>query len=176
VLGGNHRLEAYKTLQKEQRKSGIEKNRFDSVLGQLYWWPDESPENIREMRALATQNNIEGETRLEMSFWDKVHIFPPLWLLRGQASLFWNKMVGSTTLIMETYIYILHTKKLYISRVRFLDNVNVQSIDPLIQLAASPEEMWNIVAEICQGRAGGDNPLKPPTSITPFKCSATMRG
>jgi len=30
--------------------------------------------------------------------------------------------------------------------------------------------MWNIVAEICQGRAGGDNPLKPPTFITPFKC------
>jgi len=46
----------------------------------------------------------------------------------------------------------------------------VQSIDPLLQLAASPEEMWNIVADICQGRAGGDNPLKPPTSITPFKC------
>jgi len=60
-----------------------------------------------------------------------------------------------------------------------LGNVNVQSIDPLLQLAASPEEMWNIVAEICQGRAGGDNPLKPPTSITPFKClqvSATMSG
>jgi len=46
VLGGNHRLEAYKTLQKEQRKRVIENNRFDSVLGQLYWWPDESPENI----------------------------------------------------------------------------------------------------------------------------------
>jgi len=30
--------------------------------------------------------------------------------------------------------------------------------------------MWNIVAEICQRRAGGDNALKPPTSITPFKC------
>jgi len=30
--------------------------------------------------------------------------------------------------------------------------------------------MWNIVAEICQGRAGGDNLLKPPTPITPFKC------
>jgi len=27
-----------------------------------------------------------------------------------------------------------------------LGNVNVQSIDPLLQLAASPEEMWNIVA------------------------------
>jgi len=27
----------------------------------------------------------------------------------------------STTLIMETYMYILHTKQLYISRVRFLD-------------------------------------------------------
>jgi len=51
-----------------------------------------------------------------------------------------------------------------------LGNVNVQSIDPLLQLAASPEEMWNIVAEICQGRAGGDNGLKPPISITPFKC------
>jgi len=51
-----------------------------------------------------------------------------------------------------------------------LGNVNVQSIDPLLQLAASPEEMWNIAAEICQGRAGGDNALKPPTSITPFKC------
>jgi len=51
-----------------------------------------------------------------------------------------------------------------------LGNVNAQSIDPLLQLAASPEEMWNIIAEICQGRAGGDNPLKPPTSITPFKC------
>jgi len=51
-----------------------------------------------------------------------------------------------------------------------LGNVNVKSIDPLLQLAASPEEMWNIVAEICQGRAGGNNPLKPPTSITPFKC------
>jgi len=67
VLGGNHRLEAYKTLQKEQRKRGIENNRFESVLGQLYWWPDESPENVWEnlweMRALATQNNIEGETR-----------------------------------------------------------------------------------------------------------------
>jgi len=25
-----------------------------------------------------------------------------------------------------------------------LENVNVQSIDPLMQLAASPEEMWNI--------------------------------
>jgi len=74
------------------------------------------------MRALATQNNIEGETRLEMSFWDKVHIFPPLWLLRVQASLFWNKMAGlSTTLIMETYMYIPHTKQLYISRERFLD-------------------------------------------------------
>jgi len=48
-------------------------------------------------------------------------------------------------------------------------NVNVQSIDPLLQFAASPEEMWNIVGEICQGRGGGDNPLKPPTSITPFK-------
>jgi len=71
VLGGNHRLEAYK---KEQRKRGVENNRFDSVLGQLYWWPDESPENVWEMRALATQNNIEGETRLEMSFWGKVHI------------------------------------------------------------------------------------------------------
>jgi len=46
VLGGNHRLEAYKTLQKEQRKRGIENNRFDSVVGQLYWWPDESPEKI----------------------------------------------------------------------------------------------------------------------------------
>jgi len=45
----------------------------------------------------------------------------------------------------------------------------VQSIDPLLQLAASPEEMWNIVAEICLGRVGVDNPLKPPTSITPFK-------
>jgi len=51
-----------------------------------------------------------------------------------------------------------------------LGNDKVQSIDPLLQFAASPEEMWNIVAEICQGRAGGDNPLKPPTSITPFKC------
>jgi len=51
-----------------------------------------------------------------------------------------------------------------------LDNVNVQSIDPLLQLAASPEEIWNIVAEICQGRAGGYNPLKPPTFTTPFKC------
>jgi len=52
-----------------------------------------------------------------------------------------------------------------------LGNVNMQSIDPpLLQLAASPEKMWNIVAVICQGRAGGDNPLKPPTSITPFKC------
>jgi len=55
--------------------------------------------------------------------------------------------------------------------------MSVQSIDPLLQLAASPEEMWNIVAEICQGRAGGDNPLKPPTSITPFKClQATVSG
>jgi len=51
-----------------------------------------------------------------------------------------------------------------------LGNANVQSIDPLLQLLASPEEMWNIVAEICQGRAGGDNPFKPPTSITPIKC------
>jgi len=51
-----------------------------------------------------------------------------------------------------------------------LGNVSVQSIDPLLQLAASHEEMWKIVAEICQGRAGGDNPLKPPTSIAPFKC------
>jgi len=51
-----------------------------------------------------------------------------------------------------------------------LGNVNVHSINPLLQLAASPEEMWNIIAEICLGRAGGDNPLKPPTSITPFKC------
>jgi len=75
VLGGNHRLEANKILQKEQRKRGIENKRFESVLGQLCWWPDESPENIQEMRALATQNNIEGETRLEMSFWDMVHIF-----------------------------------------------------------------------------------------------------
>jgi len=40
VLGGNHRLEAYNTLQKEQRKRGIENNRFESVLGQLYWWAD----------------------------------------------------------------------------------------------------------------------------------------
>jgi len=32
VLGGNHRLEAYKILQKEQRKRGIENNRFESVL------------------------------------------------------------------------------------------------------------------------------------------------
>jgi len=116
-----------------------------------------------------------------MSFWNKVHIFPPLWLLRGQASLFWNKMAGlSTTLIMETYMCIPHTKQLYISRVRFLDlpqkpssknlplselmsvetrewtaqakaevayqlgNVIVHSIDPLLQLAASPEEMSNI--------------------------------
>jgi len=137
------------------------------------------------MRALATQNNIEGETRLEMSFWDKVHIFPPLCLLREKASLFWNKMAGLfTTLIMQNYMFIPHTKQLYISRVRFLDlpqkpssknlplseclsvetrewtaqakaevayqlgNVNVQSIDPLLQLAASPEEMWKIVAEI----------------------------
>jgi len=107
-------------LQKEQRERGIENNRFDSVLGQLYWWPDESPENIQEMRALATQNKIEGETRLEMSFWDNVQNFTPLWLLRGQASLFWNKMAGlSTTLIMETYMYIPHTKQLYISRVGF---------------------------------------------------------
>jgi len=75
VLGGNHRLEAYKTQQKEQRKRGVENNRFESVLGQLYWWADELPENFQEMRALATQNNIVGETRLEMSFWDKVHIF-----------------------------------------------------------------------------------------------------
>jgi len=43
------------------------------VLGQLYWWADESPENIQEIRALAMQNSIEGETRLEMSFWAKVH-------------------------------------------------------------------------------------------------------
>jgi len=38
VLGVNHRIEANKTLQKEQRKRGIENNRFDSVLGQLFWW------------------------------------------------------------------------------------------------------------------------------------------
>jgi len=38
VIGGNHRLEAYKILQKEQRKKVIENNRFESVLGQLYWW------------------------------------------------------------------------------------------------------------------------------------------
>jgi len=31
VLSGNHRVEAYKTLQKEQRKRGIENNKFDSV-------------------------------------------------------------------------------------------------------------------------------------------------
>jgi len=55
------------------RRRGIENNRFESVLG--HWWPDESPENVREMRALATQNSIEGETRLEMSFWHKLHIF-----------------------------------------------------------------------------------------------------
>jgi len=125
-----------------------------------------------------------------------------------------SKMAGlSTTLIMETYMYILHTKQLYISRVRFLDlhpkpssknlplsermsvetcewtaqgkaevayqlgNVNVQSIDPLLQLAGSPEEMWNIVAEICQGRAGGDNPLKhrhPSLPSNVFKVSATV--
>jgi len=35
VLGGNHRLEAYKILKKEQRKRGIENNRSESVLGQL---------------------------------------------------------------------------------------------------------------------------------------------
>jgi len=33
VLGGNHRLEAYKILQKEKRKKGIENNRLESVLG-----------------------------------------------------------------------------------------------------------------------------------------------
>jgi len=112
----------------------------------------------------------------------------------------------STILIVETYMYIPHTKQLFISRGRFLDmpqkpssknlplsghmsvetrewtaqakaevayqlgNVNMQSINPLLQLAASPEEMWNIVDDIYQGRAGGDNSLKPPTSITPFRC------
>jgi len=54
VLGGNHRLEAYKILQKEQRKRGIENNRFEFVLGQLHWWADESPEIVQEMRALTT--------------------------------------------------------------------------------------------------------------------------
>jgi len=39
------------------------------------------------MRALATQNNIEEETRLEMSFWDKVHIFLSTLLIVERADL-----------------------------------------------------------------------------------------
>jgi len=49
-------------------------------------------------------------------------------------------------------------------------NLAMPIIDPLLQLAASPEEMWNIVAEICQGRAGGDHPFKPATSTGHPSC------
>jgi len=57
-----------------------------------------------------------------------------------------------------------------------LGNVNMQSIDPLLQVA-SPEEMWNIVAEICQGRPGGDNPtnLSVPSASSQQKKKKTWR-
>ncbi|MHB1910409.1 MAG: hypothetical protein ACYCQJ_16310 [Nitrososphaerales archaeon] len=91
VIGGNHRLEAYRRLQQKsehiwnsKKTTLAEKknlNMWDSVLVQVYWWPDQSEEHCKEIRALALRNNINGETRLQMTFWDKVSLLLPISLL-----------------------------------------------------------------------------------------------
>ncbi|MHB1910408.1 MAG: hypothetical protein ACYCQJ_16305, partial [Nitrososphaerales archaeon] len=43
-------------------------------------------------------------------------------------------------------------------------------MDPLLQLAASPTEMWTLISDIAQGKTGHEKMNKTPSSITPFKC------
>jgi len=78
------------------------------------------------MRALATQNNIEGETRLEMSFWDKVHIF--------------LQLVGEEVIIQERERWFSEFKKLCKGKNKRPDGFTTYIRKLTCQLASEKQE------------------------------------